>query len=70
MILIRYSCLACGLVDVGLLVPPRESAQYDVREWMNDVGQMIADDHRTRSPKCGARSAQNVKIPANGEWIG
>lgn len=70
MIKIKYSCEKCGLVDRELKVAPRESQAYDVVAWMNDVAQMIKDDHRWISPKCTAKSAKNVKIPNTGKWIG
>jgi len=61
-ITVRYSCRDCGLIDVQ--VPVAVRGAEDVGQWMDGVLlPALANDHRTRSPRCSPRTLANVKIP-------
>ena len=64
-IVIKYSCYQCGLKKIDLAVPSREDE--DVVFWVEHiVGQHIKDDHLKRSPKCQAKTVQDLMIPVEG----
>lgn len=61
---ISYTCLPCGAVNVELEVPDRGAES--VVEWMKKtVVTKIAEDHQQRSPRCGASTITEVRIPLN-----
>lgn len=67
---IRYSCGACGLKDVAVDVPARDSDE-DVLLWMDATGLLLGRDHHERSPHCQPKMLQDVKIPiAGADWVG
>lgn len=74
MISIRYTCNHCGLTDVIVRVPARESAHVDVKQYIEKIiSPYIAKSHRYNSPGCG-KSVVDIKIPIiknePGAWIG
>ena len=61
---VLYSCHGCGLKDVEVKVPARESEGVIV--WMNTKLQPgLGADHTLRSPHC-ASEVCDVKIPMDG----
>jgi hypothetical protein len=64
MIRCLYSCVLCGALDIALDVPAR--GEEDVSAWMDSLIAKIAEDHRMRSPLCGATKIDSVKIPITG----
>lgn len=72
MITIYFDCPLCGLKDHALQVPARESADIDVRTWMDSVIWHCAEEHRRVSPKCNPRELKNLKVPLpkEGEFLG
>lgn len=65
-IIVKYSCVLCGLHKVNCEVPARVEGQ-DVLDWTrNTLGQALTNDHRRRSPQCNATSASDVMIPISG----
>lgn len=63
MITVKYSCHYCKVVDAQCEVPARDTAEQDVREWMNRVLHIIALDHRSHYPECKTTHLANLKIP-------
>ena len=59
-----YSCFACGLENIEVLVPARESEGIDA--WMNGLIVYLSADHERRSPNCHPEELKNVKIPITG----
>jgi len=64
MITVFYSCPACGLKDVAVVVPARETE--DVRVWMDKTIRLTCDDHAQRSPSCHPEQLHDLKIPITG----
>lgn len=62
---VRYSCAGCKLTEIHVDVPARESDE-DVAAWMDRTIRVLAADHWRRSPRCTAKSLQEVKIPVGG----
>jgi len=68
MITVLFSCSKCGLKDVPVQVPARESAQSDVVHWVKIVvGTAIGEAHEKMSPHCHPEVLDNIKIPAQPE---
>ena len=64
---VRYTCNACGIDDVKVLVRARREDE-DIKEWVENVmSWAIIDHHKIFSPKCRARTMANVKIPVGGK---
>ena len=62
---VKYSCDQCGLKNIEVAVPVREDE--DVVTWARQiVGSHISNHHARRSPKCSAKSVQNLMIPTDG----
>lgn len=68
---VQYSCAECGLRNVMVLIPYRESNR-DVCNWMEDeVIVRLGKDHAERSPHCHPVALKEIKIPITGsDWIG
>lgn len=53
MITAKYTCKQCGLTEVEIQVPARQSPNSDVKDWVEGVvGQSVRRDHHRRSPDC------------------
>lgn len=63
-ITVTYSCRVCGLNEVGVDVPARESE--DVVAWMDRTVRLVAADHAWRSPDCRTDHLANLKVPLTG----
>jgi hypothetical protein len=64
MIVVKYSCNACGLHRVSLEVPARQLE--DVLVWtMQIMALAISKDHSKRSPRCISRTMSEVMIPCS-----
>jgi len=68
---IRYSCKVCGLKDIEIQIPFRDSNE-DVVKWMESkVIPATGADHRRRSPLCMTQELSDLKIPITGaEYVG
>lgn len=60
-ITVKYSCPACGLSKVDVVVPARESE--DVVEWMKQTMALTWQDHGRRSSFCCPPSLHDLMIP-------
>ncbi len=71
-LVVKYSCVQCGIVKAEVSVPCRLSKDDDLGTWMKDLGVFLREDHDARSPACTANTAQDVMIPvpAGAEWVG
>lgn len=68
-VVVRYSCRVCGLADVEVSVPARESE--DVAQWMNATVRLLGADHFQRQPECSTEVLNDIKVPlADGAKIG
>lgn len=66
MLKVFYSCVECGLVKVDAEVPER-GADDPVVHWVSQtVGLAVKQNHSLRSPRCQAKSMQNLLIPMSG----
>jgi len=66
---VLYSCHGCGLENAAVTVAYRRDGE-DIRSWIEDVAQLVANHHRQRSPECTKRTC-DLKIPlADGKGIG
>jgi hypothetical protein len=63
---VLYSCHTCGLTKASCDVPAR--AAEDVATWMDATIELLAADHRARSPGCTPVDGQlhDVMIPIGG----
>jgi len=62
-LIVKYSCYTCGLKDVEVPVPYRQSEQI-VTDWMEKVViALLGQDHMVRSPFCTTQRLQDLKIP-------
>jgi hypothetical protein len=69
-ITVTYSCNGCGANDRKLDVPARPE-DMDLMVWMNQLAQLISNDHAKRSPGCRTRKMRDLKIPIDGaDWVG
>jgi hypothetical protein len=59
-----YSCAECGLQDIEVPVPARESE--DVIQWMDKTMPLLCADHDKHSPHCRPKELSNIKIPMAG----
>lgn len=62
MIEVRYSCVACGLVDATCQVLSRDSKQ-DVFEWFKVVVVPALYEHHGRLRNCQSKNLTNVRVP-------
>lgn len=60
-LVVKYSCVVCGLVRVPLDVPPRDLE--DVVEWAEQTMALARADHARRAPKCPARNVSEFVVP-------
>ena len=69
---VRYSCNLCGLEDVVVSVPARESELDPLMEWWTMMLLRVGENHRIRSPQCQTKSLQRLKIPMGKatKWVG
>lgn len=69
-IIVKYTCLLCGLIKVDCEVPAR--GEETIIEWTNrSLIVAIAENHRKRSPSCQATKIDEVMVPITGaEKIG
>lgn len=66
MLVIKYSCVQCGIRLREVKVPIRAEGE-DVVHWVEQtVGHSIMDDHSRTSPYCKAVGVQDVMIPLTG----
>lgn len=56
-----YSCRACHLFRVAVVVPARGAE--DLETWMIALTTALTTNHRQRTPQCPATSLQDVMIP-------
>ena len=74
MITVLFTCERCGLKDVHLQVPARESPLDDVCEWMQQTVLAVSERHGELSPRCRAKRLAALKIPMDkddpNDWIG
>lgn len=62
---VKYSCHLCGLKDIEVQIPARETE--DVLAWMHQVLEPgVGADHQMRSPHCKPKTLKDVKIPMSG----
>lgn len=65
-----YSCVVCGLVKRPIFLHERES-EKDVIEWMEEVKDLVCQDHRLTSSRCQATHITDLLIPIEGAgWLG
>lgn len=70
MITIMFSC-ECGLKSHKLQVPARETADEDIRIYMDKIAHWINEEHHRVSPNCQATKITDLFIPIEGaEFIG
>jgi len=70
MILLKYTCAKCSLVDAEVEVPDRKPGE-DIAVWMRYAISYVRYDHGHRSPWCFPKSFTNIKIPiTDGRAIG
>lgn len=76
MITVKFSCAACGLNQVPVKVPARQSPNSDVKAYVEEViGRYIGREHHRLSPHCTSLVMSELMIPLPDEadpnpWIG
>lgn len=63
-IVVRYSCTLCGLMDAECRVTER--GDEGVLEWTEAMIVELCRDHAARSPGCHPKELHNIKIPIDG----
>lgn len=76
MITVKFSCEACGLENVEVGVPPRNSPNIDIVRYVErTIGKRVGAKHAELSPHCRATKMSKLFIPLPDEsdpspWIG
>lgn len=60
----KYSCALCGLKRVEIQLPAR--GEESVTDCMQATVNLVAKDHRRRSPHCRAKELTEFLIPTTG----